>query len=292
MLTFAAAYDELEASSIYDVSVMRDICASIEEYKAKIEYSNEAQTLLTVLDYFGRIFNTLTTSITKFTKSVKRGELKKYCDDHAATVHKIESLNIDSEIFQVDIDVPTGMTTSYKDAAIFLNTLFNDLDLRSLLTNIKSTLKQFCSNVHRNHDVTVQVGAFAAAMNGKKSFVARMAAEMEKRFSGKGSAPTRPFTKEFKSVGELRSTKDAILQVERYLESVASISKLTDDITAIISDIESNKDATVISSVASSLSDSAETLAKTIDLFGMGILNLMSLSHNYTLIYNKLRQKV
>jgi hypothetical protein len=49
---------------------------------------------------------------------------------------------------------------------------------------------------------------------------------------------------------------------------------------------------TVIASAAQSLSESAHTLAKAIDLFGMSVMNLMSLSHNYTLIYNKIAAKV
>jgi len=291
MLTFATVYDDADIASIYDAAVMRDICDSLEAYRVRLSYSMEGTTILSIFDFFGRIFNSLSTSLTKFWKSVKRGELKKYCDDHFATIKEIESRNIDDPIFNAEIDIPSGMTASYTKAGQFLLDIFKQLDLKAILSTVRSTLKQFCTMVHREQDVTVQVGSFAAVMNSKKNFVTQKAAEMEKAFQG-GEKVTRSFKQEFKSVGELRSTREVIISAENYLDDVASISKLTDDITAIISDIESNKDTTIISSAAESLSSSAEILAKTIDLFGMSIMNLMSLAHNYTLIYNKLRQGV
>ena len=271
---------------------MRDICASIEEYQTELEhsYSNEA-ALLKILDFFGRIFNSLKTSLTKFYKSVKRGELKKYVEDHAATVARIDSLNIDHDAFGIEIDVPSGMTASHTEAIKFLTDVFTRLDLKATLTSIKYILKTFNIQLQRNEDVTVQVGGFAAAMNSKKAFVEQSIQKMSDLFSG-GTKTTKAFKSEFKSVGEFVQGKREIISTERYLEQVSGISKLTDELTAIIANIESKKDRTVIASAAQSLSESAHTLAKAIDLFGMGIMNLMSLSHNYTLIYNKIAARV
>ena len=269
---------------------LSDICASIEAYQEELEYSNES-ALLSVFDFFGRIFNTLKTSLTKFYKSVKRGELKKYVEDHAATVNKIDSLNIDNEAFQVSIDIPSGMKASHTEAIKFLNDVFTRLDLRATLTNIKSTLQQFNISLQREQDVTVQVGSFAATMNSKKTFIEQSIQKMSDMFTG-GETTSRSFKSEFKSVGEFTQVKRDVIDAEKYLEDVQSISKLTDELTAIISDIESKKDMTVIASAAKSLSESAQTLAKAIDLFGMSVMNLMSLSHNLTLIYNKIAAEV
>jgi uncharacterized coiled-coil DUF342 family protein len=145
--------------------------------------------------------------------------------------------------------------------------------------------------MQRQQDVTVQVGQFAATMNSKKAFVESSIKSMEEKFSG-GTITEKSFKSEFKSVGEFVQTKQAILTAEEELDDVQAISKLTDELTEIITDIEVNKDTMIIASAAKSLSDSAATLAKAIDLFGMAIMNLMSLSHNYTLIYNKIAQKV
>ena len=59
---------------------MRDIYSSIEAFQAELDYSNES-ALLSIFDFFGRIFNSLKTSLTRFYKSIKRGELKKYIED-------------------------------------------------------------------------------------------------------------------------------------------------------------------------------------------------------------------
>ena len=114
---------------------------------------------------------------------------------------------------------------------------------------------------------------------------------MSEKFSG-GTTTEKTFKSEFKSVGAFVQTKQAILDVENQLDDVQEISKLTDELTKIIADIESNKDTTIISSAAKSLSESAQVLAKAIDLYGMTIMNVMSVAHSYTLIYNKLAQGV
>ena len=284
MLTFA------DATHYEWMTELSDICVSIEEFQASLDYSNES-ALLTVFDFFGRIFNTLKTSVTKFYKSVKRGELKKYVEDHAATVSKIDGLNIDNEALTIDIDIPSGMKASYAEATKFLIDVFTRLDLKATLTNIKSTLQQFSVMLQREQDVTVQVGSFAATMNAKKAYVEQSIQKMSDMFSG-GEKMSKSFKSEFKSVGEFVQVKRDLIDAEKNLEDVQSISKLTDELTAIISDIESKKDMTVIASAAKSLSDSAAALAKAIDLYGMGVMNLMSLSHNYTLIYNKIAERV
>lgn len=284
MLTFA------DVTHYEWMADLNDICASIEEFQATLDYSDES-ALLTVFDFFGRVFNTLKTSVTKFYKSVKRGELKKYVEDHAATVSKIDGLNIDNEALDVDVDIPSGMTATYANATRFLMDVFTKLDLKATLTNIKSTLQQFSVMLQREQDVTVQVGSFAATMNSKKAYVEQTIQKMSEMFSG-GEKTTKSFKSEFKSVGEFAQVKRDLIDAEKNLEDVQSVSKLTDELTAIISDIEANKDKTVISSAAKSLSDSAATLAKAIDLYGMSVMNLMSLSHNYTLIYNKIAERV
>ena len=284
MLTFA------ELSHLEWMEELHDVCISIEEYQAGLQYSNES-ALLSVLDFFGRIFNSLKTSMTKFLSSVKRGELKKYVEDHAATVSKIDHLNIDNECFVVEIDTPSGMKASYSDAIKFLTDVFTKLDLKATLTTIKSTLTQFNISVQREQDVTVQVGSFAATMNSKKAFIEQSITSMNDKFSG-SDVDVRKFKNEFKSVGDFVRIKQEIIDAEKNLEDVQSISKLTDELTAIVSDIEAKKDTTVISSVAQSLSESASTLAKAIDLYGMSVMNLMSLAHNYTLIYNKVAARV
>lgn len=263
-----------------------EICAAIEEYQAQLDYSNES-AILSIIDYFGRIFNTLATSMTRFMKSVKRGELRKYIDDHSATVATIDKMNIDNPALNIKIDLPSGMNCSHAEAIKFLADVIAKLDLKATLTQIKSTLTQFCVLMQRDQDVTVQVGSFAATMNSKKQFVESSIKAMEEKFTG-GTATERTFKSEFKSVGEFVRIKQEILAVEKKLDDVQDISKLTEELTKIISDIESNKDTTIIASAAKSLSDSAATLAKAIDLFGMAIMNVMALSHNYTLIYNKI----
>ena len=109
MLTFAnVAHYEWMAE-------LSDVCASIEEFQASLDYSNES-AVLSIIDFFGRIFNSLKTSLLKFYKSVKRGELKKYIEDHTATVSKIDSLNIDNDAFQIEIDIPSGMRATHTEA--------------------------------------------------------------------------------------------------------------------------------------------------------------------------------
>ena len=284
MLTFAN-YSNLEW-----MEELHDVCVSIEEFQAELQYSNES-ALLSILDFFGRIFNSLKTSMTKFLSSVKRGELKKYVEDHAATVSKIDHLNIDNEAFVTEISTPSGMKASYSDAVKFLNEVFTKLDLKATLKSIKSTLHQFSISLQRNNDSTVQVGSFAATMNSKKDFIEQSMKSMEEKFSG-SDVVSRKFKEEFKSVGEFVQTKQEIIEAEKNLEDVQSISALTDDLTAIISDIESKKDTTVFSSVAQSLSESAHTLAKAIDLYGISVMNLMALAHNFTLIYNRVAVRV
>ena len=284
MLTFAEV-------SHYDwMTELQDICISIEEFQATLDYSDES-AMLRVIDFFGRIFNTLKTSLTKFYKSVKRGELKKYVEDHAATVAEIDKLNIDNPAFSIDIDIPSGMNTTHAQAIKFLSDVFSRLDLKATLSDIKYTLKTFNIMLQREEDVTVQVGRFAAIMNSKKIFIEQSIEKMKELFTG-NERTSRAFRSEFKSVGDFVQVKHAIIQAEDYLDHVSSISKMTDELTALITDIESKKVMTVISSAAQSLSESAHTLARAIDLFGMGIMNLMSLSHNYTLIYNKIAARV
>ena len=284
MLTFA------DAPHYEWVADLHDICLSIEEFQATLDYSNES-ALLSIIDFFGRIFNTLKTSLLKFYKSVKRGELKKYVEDHAATVARIDGLNIDNPAFQIDIDLPSGLKARHTDAIKFLTDVFTRLDLKATLLTVKSILKQFSISIRRDKDVTVQVGSFAATMNSKKTYIEQSIQKMGEMFSG-GTTTSKPFKAEFRSIGEFTQAKREVLDAEKYLGDVKSISQLTDELTAIIADIESKKDMTVIASAAQSLSESAHTLAQAIDLFGMSVMNLMSLSHNFTLIYNKISAKV
>ena len=291
MLTFAPVYDDVEVASIYDMQAIHDICVSIEEYKQSLAYSTEGTALLTVLDFFGRIFNSLMTSLTKFYKSVKRGELKKFYQDHMATINAIESKNIDDDMFNIQIDIPSGMNTSYSDAIRFLSDVFETLNLESLLKTILKILNQFLTNIEREKDVTVQVGSFASLMSSKKNYVVRTSEEMKNKFSS-NNISTRAFKKEFKSVGELAAVRKMIMNTESAIEQVQSVSKIESNIERVISDIESSKSVTIIPQFATSLADSASILAKVVDLFGMGIMNLMSIAHNYTLIYGKLRKKL
>ena len=188
MLTFATDYnnhidnDDVEIASIYDMQAIHDICVSIEEYKQVLVSSTEGTTLLTVLDFFGRIFNSLSTSLTKFWKSVKRGELKKYSQDHVATINSIESKNIDDPIFDIQIDIPSGMSVSYASAVRFLDEVFENLDLKALLISTRKVLNQFLTNVERGNDVTVQVGSFASMMSSKKNYVIKTTEEMGEEY--------------------------------------------------------------------------------------------------------------
>ena len=284
MLTFA------DVTHYERITDLHDICVSIEEFQAELEVSNES-AVLRIIDFFERIFNSLKTSLTKFYKSVKRGELQKYVEDHAATVSEIDKLNIDNPAFNIDIDIPSGMNTTHAQAIKFLTDVFSRLDLKATLTSIKNTLTQFNISLQRSQDVTVQVGSFAAIMNSKKTYIEQSIQKMKDLFTG-SERTSKAFRSEFKSVGDFVLVKRQIIEAEQYLDQVSSVSKLTDELTAIISDIESKKDMTVIASAAQSLSESAHTLAKAIDLFGMSVMNLMSLSHNYTLIYNKITAKV
>lgn len=297
MLTFATDYnnhidnDDVEIASIYDMQAIHDICVSIEEYKQVLVSSTEGTTLLTVLDFFGRIFNSLSTSLTKFWKSVKRGELKKYSQDHVATINSIESKNIDDPIFDIQIDIPSGMSVSYASAVRFLDEVFENLDLKALLISTRKVLNQFLTNVERGNDVTVQVGSFASMMSSKKNYVIKTTEEMKQKFSGNMN-PTRKFKSEFKSVGEFANVRKMIIKSETMVEEVQSIVSIESEIERIISDIENSKNVTIISQSAMSLADSASVLAKTVDLFGMSIMNLMAVAHNYTLIYSKLGKKL
>lgn len=245
--------------------------------------------LCNVTDLFIRTGNVLKVTLTRFNQSVKRGELEKYCNDHATLVHSIEGLNY-FDIRNMTVDIPMGMATPYPQTVKNLSEAFGLLKIEDTLAGMLKEFKHVREQVLNQEDASQAVHVLHGLTAALETPLANATKLRNASFDSRTHAFT--FGKSFASMEEFRRTRINCIETEKHLYHMDRIDELYTDISGVVSDITVVRDVHVGKPVADMMSQSALVTAKALDLYGTCSLDLMAVSHNMTIVLNKLYQVV
>ena len=245
--------------------------------------------LCNIADLFIRTGPVLKVTRTRFNQSTKRGELEKYCNDHATIVQSIEGLNY-FDLRNMTVDSPMGMATPYPTTVKNLSDAFGMLKIEDTLTGMLTEFKHVREQVLNKEDAGQAVNVLHALTASAEGPLANATKLRNASFDSRSHTFT--FGKSFSSMEDFRRTRINCIETEKYLYHMDRIDELYTAISGAVSDITTVRDVHVGKPVADMMSQSALVTAKMLDLYGTCSLDLMAVAHNMTIVLNKLYQVV
>lgn len=240
-----------------------------------------------VTDLFVRTANVLRVNLTRFFQSVKRGELEKYCNDHGTVVRAIESLNY-FNVKDTAIDSPLGMATPYPKTVENLSEALDGMKIETFLDNALKSAKRIRQKLLNKEDAGKDINDLYTLAAAMKNSLGQSESKRNASFDAKDHSYT--FGKSFSSMEEFRRTRIATIDTEKYLYRIDRINQLCGTISGVFSDISDVRNPDISKPAADHLAEAALVTAKVLDLYGNCCLDLMAVSHNMTIVINKLYQ--
>ena len=259
---------------------------------ANIMLSDESLTtpIRHVLDLFIRTGNVLKVTLFRFNQALKRGELEKYCNDHALIVREVENANF-FDIQAVTAAVPFGMKGDYKTAIDVLNTALTDLGMVDVLDAAVTAFRRVVHRTANNEDVSQDIATLKETLSLKDKTFKENFAKVHAIFTS-FSQPNAQFRTKFASMADFKDCRIAELETEKHLFTVDKVDSLYKELVLLAQDIVSVKETVVAQDVRNQLAESAMSIARMLDFFGECCQNIMAVSHNLVInigtIYNEI----
>ena len=247
-------------------------------------------SLRNVLDLFIRTGNVLKDTVTRWNRSLKRSEMEKYSNDHTLILKAIDRLPYD-KVKDVDVDIPFGMQGRYIDAIKALRQIFKDLEPASMMDITFNEFKQIRADALAGDNISEKVEDLKSTLSVKDTVVNNGTETLNKIFTTSDRSDKK-FSAVFSTMGEFKDCRSECIETEIYLQQADRLHKRADDLSAAVTDITALRDKEIPKEMSDSLSDSAYKMARILDMYGNCCLNLMSISHNLTLVCNTLYQVV
>lgn len=244
-------------------------------------------------DMFLKVGNTFKTNIFKFYKSLKRSELRFYWESHMLLCKTVEG-QLFTKYMNLQIPIPSGMTSGYKEAIDYVDNVYQTVDLRNYGESIHKELLDIRRQMTRGQEVYKQgFKGTAQAASLKEQQVRKAIAEQTKYFSDKQTS-SMPFNRAFKSMQDLNGCRGKLLDMEKYLGETDAMVKLVDNIDVLIGDITNylSEDSEVDKIFIGQLAQTIRFLATAFDIYGTYALRQMALEHNLILTYENLYKKI
>lgn len=251
---------------------------------SRVQYSTEG-FLGEIADAILSIANTFKTNVFKFTKALKRSEMRIFVDGNLFLCKDVDGRSY-MDVMEKTVDVPTGMITTYANSVEYIKAVYDQLDALSYGKDVLRSLNDFryrlCNN---NFHGTIDFPA-ARAIAAKEKVLKWAALTQLKCYKDKGAATKVKFKDAYISMEEFASIRGALIDMEHNLQDVDKLVDTIDDISETLGDITSYvKDADIPKKMISELADITRIVGACFDLYGQTAMRQMALEHNHIMNY-------
>ena len=236
-------------------------------------------------DNFLAMVNTFKTNVFKFTKALKRSEMRIFVEGNYFLCRDVDKEPF-TKFMDMDVDIPTGMITTYSNAVDYVTGVYDQLDALNYGSTILGTLKELRYKLYNNNPSGLTSFSVARGVAEKERVLKWALSVQQKCYKDHGAAPKMKFKKAYASMEEFVGIKDKLLSLETKLQDVDKFVDNMDDISLVIGDmtnyIESN---TVPQTFIKGLADGTRIVGASFDLYGQTAMRQMALEHNHILNY-------
>lgn len=238
-----------------------------------------------IADTFLSMSNTFKTNVFKFTKALKRSELRMFVEGNRFLCKDVDKAPF-TAFMDKDVDIPTGMITKYANSVEYVTAVYDQLDALNYGTNVVGVLKELRYKMY-NNKLGESIDFGPARQVAEKERILKWAATMQtKCYKDHGAAPKMKFKNAYSSMEEFAGIKDKLLCIESRLQDVNKFVDQMDDISLVVGDmtthIENNR---VAPTFIKNLSDGIHVVGASFDLYGQTAMRHMALEHNHTINY-------
>lgn len=255
------------------------------------------KVLITVLDRILGVLNSLKTNFTKFSEKLKRSELKYFNESNRIYLGKVFGLDY-SVISNTQLPLPEKMSVKYADAS---ERILKFIQYSDMLNKLKSMEKQtgvLVAELFKSPDKG------DAVVRSTLSTVRAQSPEMSKQFTSLVQScfkdttirKTKIGSKLFSSTEELASVNKLLLSGEPIFQEVFSILKLIESIESwfdkLLDGITSENPMELSKQSLKYIAGYCTDLAKLCDMYGIAVLDLHRVEHNYVMVMETLKKKI
>lgn len=264
---------------------------------AQLYQSNESLTtaILGVVDIFSRIIFTFKTNTTRFTKKLKRSEIRFYYESHITTCKLVENTNYAIVMDDV-VPVPRNFNTTYLEAVNYLNNAWKLLNLKTESKKINEFLQKLLVNVARNE--TSSMGYIVTEASVLNNTIKTIHNNDTQWFSKYWNNPKNSngivFKNVFKSMNDFKETRIGMYKNEVYLldahHMLETINETENNLSSLVKMIDNTK---VFSpDTLKKLATYVYHAGKAYELYGTWCTYEEMLEHNYILVSKHILDRI
>ena len=187
-------------------------------------------------DVFLRVCNTFKTNLIRFTKDMKRSEMRYYYDSHMLMCKSVEDTPI-IDVTKVEVPTPSGMKGTYMEGCLTVKNTYEALDLITYVDGVTSALKDIQYNMHNSKDYKNILIPLANIAKQRAGHMKHVVDEINKRFTTQRTPMYVKFTDAYKTMKEFTDTRVMLLELEPYLQKTSGLLSSMDSIDGTISQI-------------------------------------------------------
>ena len=211
---FQASVESLDA-------MLKDLSTSQLSNEGLVEFFTKIGDVILGI---GNTFKTL------ILKGGNRSEIRYFYESNVMNVNKVEARPF-ADIKDIAVDFPTGMTSSYKDAAAVIGAVYSALNMQALISEGTSVMDQVLASMSRGatgHEAVVENATRQLEVHVKRQEQAM--AGLNKVFPDKGQPlQKKPFGELFASTEELKTVRVQFFGMEKTLLSCTAIRKAMEE---------------------------------------------------------------
>ena len=279
-----------------------DTCKKIDEALAPIRGMSSTESLagnffgraiVSVLDTFTGLLATFVTNITKFNKSLKRSELKEFCQSNRMKVSVVcNSLN--KMIGDVKVYAPAGMNTSYCEAIDTLALIYIQLNAIETARTMQTALQEVFSQMSSgDKSVTKHIASASNYISTVIKASKQAVLKCQKDFSS-DRAESVVWHKVYPALTDIKLSVEKLLAMESRLQDVHKLTEMAQEMESVVKGIadlvktKNTSELPVSNKDIVNIGEAAKQVALVFDSYAMAATRQMTLEHNTVLNINAL----
>jgi hypothetical protein len=248
-------------------------------------YSNES-FFSGLSDVLLGMVNTFKANVFRFTKSIKRSELRLFSDNHVNLCAEVERTDY-LKLKDMRVDAPCGLNGTFATAVEYIEAVYTQLDATNYIDSVQADLARILYQLSNNNFKDTEIPS--TKFSEDKAKVVKWAeATGKKIFTDKNSTGKVAFKTVYGSMQEFASVRSKLLMLEPRLQEVNAFSDKLDQLSATLGNITNVVGARQDQLPPKFLKDLAASIraaGECFDLFGQNVMRQMSLEHNHVLNY-------
>lgn len=273
--------------------ILRELRTNDEVSTESLAGNMFGRMVVSICDTFTGLLNTFVTNVTKFHKTLKRSELKEFCQSNRMKVGVVSN-SISKAIGDVKVNAPAGMNTTFVQAIETLQVIYVQLNAVETARTMQAALQETFAKLS-NQDSSVGKSILTnynfihtVIKNSKPAVL-----KCQKEF-GSERAESVPITKAYADLSEVRKSIEMLLSMEPRLQDVHALVKMAQQMEAVVKgmvDLVKTKgvaELNIANRDLANLGETAKDLALIFDSYSLAATRQMTLEHNTVLNINAL----